>query len=252
MNQLVALANYPPVDLPTNTFATATDYFMALARTHMAHLRTQRNEAVENEADCRKKYVARCLFLKIAKSFPNVHDRGPFRLICDGLCPSNVIVDEKLNLRRVIGWEFTYAAPADFTYCSPWWLLLAHPDDWEGSLDDFMTQYLRRHAAFLQALKEAEDQGIRCGAPSESQRLSGEMARSLQNGTFWFCLAATSSFAFEDIYWRFIDSGFYGEFTCLEECIELLDRRGTGVSGGICPSQSTTGTGEKVRRILYP
>ncbi|OAG39016.1 hypothetical protein AYO21_06736 [Fonsecaea monophora] len=206
MNRLVALANYPPVDLPTNTFATATDYVMALARSHMAHLRTQHNDAVENEADCRKKYVARCLFLKIAKSFPNVHDRGPFRLICDDLRPSNVIIDEKLNLRCVIDWEFTYAAPADFTCCSPWWLLL----------------YLPLHAAFLQALKETEDKESRCGALSESQRLSGEMARFLQNGTFWFCLAATSSFAFDDIYWRFIDSGFYGEFTCLEERIGLL------------------------------
>ena len=221
-NQLVALANYPPVDLPVDTFATATDYFTALAKNHMTHLRTQRNDAIEDETDCRKKYVARCLFFKIAKSFSKVHDRGPFRLICDDLRPSNVIVDDTLNLRCVIDWEFSYSGPAEFTYCSPWWLLLAHPDDWEDSLDSFWAQYLPRHEIFLQALKESEDEEIRNGALSESQRLSGEMARSMQNGAFWFCLAATSSFAFDDIYWRFIDQEYFGKFTSIEERIELL------------------------------
>lgn len=54
-NQLVALANYPPDDLPANTFLTATDYFVVLARNYMTHLQTQRNDAVDNEADCRRK-----------------------------------------------------------------------------------------------------------------------------------------------------------------------------------------------------
>ena len=145
----MALANYPPGDLPADTFSTATDYFMALARNHLTHLRTQRNDAIENEADCRKKYVARCLFLQIAKNFSKAHNKGPFRLVCDDLRPSNVIADDKLNLRCVIDWEFSYAAPAEFTYCSPWWLLLAHPDEWEDSLDSFLAQYLPQHEIFL-------------------------------------------------------------------------------------------------------
>ncbi|MCJ1387869.1 hypothetical protein MMC18_000712 [Xylographa bjoerkii] len=221
-NQLVALANYPPCDLPANTFSTATDYFVVLARSHMTHLRTQRNDAVDNRADCRRKYVARCLFLKIAKTFSKAHNKGPFRLVCDDLRPSNVIVDDKLNLRCVIDWEFSYAAPAEFTYCSPWWLLLAHPDDWEDSLDSFLAQYLPQHEIFLKVLQEFEDEEIRCGTLFESERLSREMALSMQNGTFWFCLAATSSFAFDDIYWRFIDPVHFGEFISIEERIELL------------------------------
>ncbi|RMD41582.1 hypothetical protein DV735_g3512, partial [Chaetothyriales sp. CBS 134920] len=224
-NQLVALANYPPADLPAGPFATATDYFTALAETHMSHLRTQRNDAVEDEADCRKKYVARCLFRRIAKHFSTAHDHGPFRLLCDDLRPSNVVVDddeEEMKLRCVIDWEFTYAAPAEFTYCSPWWLLLAHPDDWEDSLDDFWAHYLPRHHVFVHALEQTEDEAIRSGALSESQRLSPHMARSVQDGTFWFCLAATSSFAFDDIYWRFIDPQYFGPFTGLDERIRLL------------------------------
>ncbi|RMZ79404.1 hypothetical protein DV738_g3332, partial [Chaetothyriales sp. CBS 135597] len=224
-NQLVALANYPPAELPAGTFATATDYFAALAETHMTHLRTQRNDAIEDEADCRKKYVARCLFRVVAKRFSEARDRdnGPFRLVCDDLRPSNVIVDEEeLNLRAVIDWEFSYAAPAEFTYCSPWWLLLAHPDDWEDGLEAFWAQYLPRHETFLHALKESEEEDIRSGTLSESQRLSPQMARSIHDGTFWFCLAANSSFAFDDIYWRFIDPQYFGAFTCLDERIKLL------------------------------
>ena len=221
-NQLVALANYPPDDLPASTFSTATDYFVALARNHMTHLRTQRNNAVDNEADCRRKYIARCLFLKIAKNFSKAHNKGPFRLVCDDLRPSNVIVDDKLNLRCVIDWEFSYAAPAEFTFCSPWWLLLAQPDDWEDSLDSFVAQYLPQHEIFLKVLQEFEDEEIRCGALFESERLSREMALSMQNGTFWFCLACTSSFTFDDIYWRFIDPVYFGEFVSVEERIELL------------------------------
>lgn len=222
MNQLVALANYPPDALPANAFSTATDYFVALARNHMTHLRTQRNDAVDNEFDCRRKYVARCLFLKIAENFCKAHNNGPFRLFCDDLRPSNVIVDADLNIRCVIDWEFCYAAPAEFTYCSPWWLLLAHPDDWEDSLDSFLAQYLPRHEMFLKVLQEYEDEETQRGALSESQRLSGGMALSMQNGDFWFCLAATSSFAFDDIYWRFIDARHFGEFVSIEDRTRLL------------------------------
>jgi hypothetical protein len=77
---------------------------------------------------------------------------------------------------------------------------LAYPDDWENSLDSFLAQYLSQHDIFLQTLKEFENEKIRCGALSESERLSGKITQSIQNGNFWFCLAATSSFAFNDIY----------------------------------------------------
>lgn len=54
MNELVSLGNYPPNGLPQQSFSTATDYFEALAEGHMRHLITQHNDAVEDEADCRK------------------------------------------------------------------------------------------------------------------------------------------------------------------------------------------------------
>ena len=223
MNVLVTCGNYPPEALPQDSFSTANEYFAALAEIHLTHLRTQRNDAVEDEADCRRKFVARCLFRRIAQSFSNATDNhGPFPLYCDDLRPSNVLVDSDLNVRSVIDWEYCYAAPVELTYSSPWWLLLNHPDDWEDDLDGFLDQYLPRHDLFLQMLQAAENERIRSGHLTVSQRLSPRMAESLRNGQFWFCRAVTSSYGFDDIYWRFIDRVYYGEFTSIDERIQLL------------------------------
>ncbi|KKY24995.1 putative phosphotransferase enzyme family protein [Phaeomoniella chlamydospora] len=225
MNQVVACGNFPPDQLPQSTFSTANEYFTSLAEAHIVHLRTQRNDAVDDEADCRKKYIARCLFRNIARKFSTVHDNGPFPLYCDDFRPSNVIVDPDFSVRSAIDWEFCYAAPAEMTYCSPWWLLLAHPDDWEdGDLKSFLESYIPRQELFLRVLKDVEDMMIRNNAISDSQRLSVHMAQSLSNGSFWFCLAASSSFAFDDIYWDFIDQNHYGRFTSIEDRLALLSR----------------------------
>lgn len=61
MNQLVSCATFPPKALPQQAFTTANAYFTTLAEMHITHLQTQRNDAVDDEADCRKKYVARHL-----------------------------------------------------------------------------------------------------------------------------------------------------------------------------------------------
>ncbi|KAL1877813.1 hypothetical protein Plec18167_004782 [Paecilomyces lecythidis] len=224
MNQIVSCGNYPPNALPQETFATANAYFTVLAETHITHLRTQRNDAVTDEADCRKKYVARRLFLKIARTFSTTYNHGPFPLYCDDLRPTNVIVDSHLNIRGIIDWEYCYVAPAEFTYCSPWWLLLKHPDDWDD-LTTFLREYIPRHDLFIEVLRDEENDMIRRGDISEQKRLSVGMAESLRNGHFWFCLAATSSYGFDDIYWKFIDPLYYGERTSIEDRIRLLSKQ---------------------------
>lgn len=223
MNQLVSCGNYPPKALPQHAFTTANEFFIALAEMHITHLRTQRNDAVDDEADCQKKYVARQLFLKIARNFSTEYNNGPFPLHCDDFRPTNVIVDSDMNLRGVIDWEYCYAAPAELTYCSPSWLLLTHPDDWaDGDLGTFFEQYIPRWRLFIETLRNEEDEMIQRGRISEGERLSINMAQSLENGRFWFCLAATSSFGFDDIYWKFIDPLYYGEFTSIGDRIHLL------------------------------
>lgn len=222
INELLTYANFPPSAMPQGTFSTATEYFLSLSEIHMQHLKTQRNNAVYNEADCRRKYVARCLFRRIARNFSTSYNNGPFSLFCDDLRPSNVIVDTNLDIKAVIDWEFCYAAPAEFTHCSPWWLLLANPDDWPGGLNDFATQYIPRHNIFLDVLRECERE--LAYDITIDHTLSERMQQSMDNGDFWVCLAARSSFAFDDIYWNFIDQRYYGEFTSLEDRVELLEK----------------------------
>ncbi|RMZ82603.1 hypothetical protein DV738_g1553, partial [Chaetothyriales sp. CBS 135597] len=226
MNQIVSCGNYPVKALPQHAFATANEYFTSLAETHLTHLRTQINDAIDDEIDAQKKYVSRCLFLKIAKRFSTQDNTGPFPLYCDDFRPSNVLVDEEMDIRGVIDWEFCYAAPVELTYCSPWWLLLKHPDDWrDGDLSTFFEQYLPRHRFFIQILREEELALIHQGKLTESQCLSSRMSESVSNGHFWFCLAATSSYGFDDIYWRFIDPVYYGPFTSIQDRIEFLSQQ---------------------------
>lgn len=71
MNELVDLGNFPPKRLSQHHFRNATSYFESLADDHLYHLETQRNDAVKDEADYRKKSITRWLFRKIARQSSN-------------------------------------------------------------------------------------------------------------------------------------------------------------------------------------
>ena len=93
MNQLAQFSNIPLNVFKRHHFSNAGDYFEELAQQHFDHLELQRNDAVEDEADCRKKYVARRLFRKFSRKISTEYCNGPFRLYCDDLRPDNVLVD---------------------------------------------------------------------------------------------------------------------------------------------------------------
>ena len=210
MNELVRVGNLPPGIFADKAFGTASEYFQELATQQLLHLQYQRNDAVDDELDCRRKYVARCLFRRIARMIP-LKERGPFHLYCDDLRPSNVLVSgPDMTATGVIDWEFTYAAPAEFTYTAPWWLLFESPEAWESDLNAFLHRYTPRLELFLSVLQSCEDEQIQRNAMKDTQRLSSRMAQSMQNGLFWFCLAARKSFMFDDIYWTFLDHQFFG------------------------------------------
>jgi len=246
MNELATSANYPPEEFPAQSFGSATEYFDTLATQHLCHLRTQRNDAVTDDADCRKKYVARCLFRKIARDISVEHRHGPFHLYCDDFRPSNIIVSEaKLCIAAAIDWEFAYVAPAEFTYVAPWWLLLQSPEDWESDLTEFLARYTPCLHLFLEALGECEAENVKDGMLLDSQCLSGRMKQSMENGLFWFCLAARYSSMFDEIYWSFIDKMYYGPFVSIEERLKLLseeERSGLDEFVRIKMEQSGEGT----------
>jgi len=136
-------------------------------------------KTIDDELDCRKKYIARCLFQKIAQNIQ--FERGPFYLYCDDLRPSNVLVSgPNLTTTGVIDWEFTYVAPAEFTYTTPWWLLFESPEAWD--LDIFLHRYTPRLGLFLAVLRSCEDEQIQKRTMKDSQPLSDRIAQSMGTG----------------------------------------------------------------------
>ena len=232
MNELVQLGNFPPQMLPQSPYTTASSYYQTLARTEFMHLETQRNDAVNSEEDCRSKYISRKLFIKLAaESRLHNHDTdsGPFKLFCDDLRPTNILLDDDMNIAAVIDWEFTYAAPAEFTHSPPWWLLLEMPEEWPHGLLDWTAKYQPCLEIFLRALKQQEDASITAGTLVEEQRLSGKMQESWEQRDFWVQYGARKSWAFDAV-WPMIDAKFFGgdrvldqrKLVCNEERMKLL------------------------------
>ena len=116
--------------------------------------------------------------------------------------------DDKLS--AVIDWEFSYAAPAEFTFSPPWWLLLRAPEDWKEGLDDWTAHYEKRLRTFLRALEARETEFREKGRLGEGELLSTRMRESWETGGFWVTYAARKSWAFDGIYWRFLDERFFG------------------------------------------
>lgn len=120
MNRLAQFFNLPLNVFKKECFTNAADYFEDLANQHLLHLELQQNDAIIDEADCRKKYIARCLFRKLSREISQMHGNGPFKLYCGNLRPDNVLVDaSNLLVTGVVDWEFSYAAPVEFTYAAP-------------------------------------------------------------------------------------------------------------------------------------
>ncbi|KAE9369763.1 phosphotransferase family protein [Stipitochalara longipes BDJ] len=227
MNDLVSVGNFPPSKLLATTFKTSSSYFLALADMNLVHLSTQRNDAITSGDDCRYKYIARHLFRRLVSEgkFPGSSERGPkpFKLFCDDLRPSNVLVDEDCRIVGVIDWEFTYAAPAEYSYSPPWWLLIETPEKWPGGIADWVQAYAPKLRIFLEVLKEREDTMIRDEILTEDQRLSARMKESWENGDFWVSYAMRNSWAFDAIFWEKINTNprFYHK-SGYEEGLKLL------------------------------
>ncbi|GLB05392.1 hypothetical protein AtubIFM57258_000673 [Aspergillus tubingensis] len=210
MNELVQLGGVSPELLPKSTFTTASSYHQALAEMHMIHLASQRNDAIDSAADCRTKYIARCLFRKITRENQLCNDdAGPFKLFCDDLRPGNVLSNAQHQMTGVVDWEFTYAAPTGFAHSPPFWLLLELPELWKQGLDDWIARYEKVLPVLLKVLKDKEQGAIDRGILNESDRLSGHMLKNGESDDFWLNYAARKSWAFDMIYWAKIDGRFF-------------------------------------------
>ncbi|KAL2754155.1 hypothetical protein ACRALDRAFT_1056424 [Sodiomyces alcalophilus JCM 7366] len=182
--------------------------------------------------DCRNKYVARRLFHNLAKqgrlstygfkdddwSFhsktqpstisPAPPNSGSFRLWADDLRPGNILLNASDEIVALIDWEFTYAGPTQFILDPPWWLLLDVPEMWSSGIDDWAEVYSRRLETWLSAMKKAEES---MGPASMPFVLSTYMRESWETGRFWLNYAARKSWAFDTIFWKYLDKRFFGD-----------------------------------------
>ncbi|KAL4785307.1 kinase-like domain-containing protein [Aspergillus varians] len=220
MNTLIQLGSLPQTQFPTTALATASSYFKTLADLHLAHLTNQRNDSISSSSDCHRKLVARYLFRKLAREHrltkqqrASALDKGPFKLWCDDFRPANILLDKALKIVGVVDWEFTYAAPVEFSFAPPWWLLIEKPEYWPKGLNDWCSVYEQRLQTFLGAMRYQEDKAVEQGWLESAQRavLSGGMQDSWESGDFWIAYAARNSFAFDLVYWNKIDQRFFGE-----------------------------------------
>lgn len=236
MNNMVTLSNIPKSVFPAEgtTFPTADEWYVVLAELQMATLLFQHNDIIVSEDDCRTKYVARQLFRRLAKQgrlatfgfleddwssyskqargagslLPAPDGSGSFRLWSDDFRPVNVLVDEDDRVLGAIDWEFTYVAPAHFILDSPWWLLLKKPEMWDDGMDAWASLYERRLDTWVSAVEEAEQEDT---GSSDSLLFSAYMRESWATGRFWLNYAARDSWAFDAIYWKYLDEKFFGE-----------------------------------------
>ncbi|OTA92545.1 hypothetical protein M434DRAFT_74395 [Hypoxylon sp. CO27-5] len=226
MNDMVEFTNMLPSLLPSpdETFSSARDWYMVLADLHMKQLAFQHNNAVDDVEDARDKYVARQLFRNLVKkgSIPNssVADND-FRLWSEDLTPSNVLIDSNLRVVGVIDWEFAHAAPAHFTFDPPWWLILQEPEWWSEGYESFMKVYEPRLQTFLRVLEVEEKKiaanldekirGLSLVAHGKTEPpLSQRMRESWEERKWMVNYAARKSWAFDFIWWKYLDESYFG------------------------------------------
>ncbi|KAK0390111.1 hypothetical protein NLU13_3684 [Sarocladium strictum] len=230
MSNMIQLSNIPKSILPSKgtTYQTADQWYTALAEMHVATLLFQHNDMVSSVDDCKTKYVARQIFRRLAKqgqlsSFGFVEDdwsafctspgatlpapdsSGSFRIWSDDFRPANILVDEDDRILGAIDWEFAYAGPTQFTLDPPWWLLLDAPEMWDDGIDHWTSLYERRLQTWLSAMEETEQRTGSCAL-----LLSAYMRESWATGRFWLNYCARKSWAFDAIYWRYLDERFFG------------------------------------------
>ncbi|KAF4620086.1 hypothetical protein G7Y89_g14737 [Cudoniella acicularis] len=231
MNNMLQLANIPSSVLPpeSKTYETANEWYVALAEMHIAQLVFQHNDLVTTLDDCRNKFVARQLFYKLAKegrlstfgfaeddwsvqsdsqpsALPAPGGSHSFRLWCDDFRPSNVLLNEERDIVAVIDWEFAYVAPTQFALDPPWWLLLNVPEMWHTDIDDWTKIYEAQLKTWLRAMQKAE----KSMEINPEVRLSIFMRESWETGRFWLNYAARKSWAFDTIFWKYLDERFFG------------------------------------------
>lgn len=60
--------------------------------------------------------------------------------------------NENEQIVSVVDWEFTYAAPVEFSHAPPWWLLIEEPEYWQKGLENWKRVFNHRLKTFLKTM----------------------------------------------------------------------------------------------------
>ncbi|KFZ09600.1 hypothetical protein V502_08630 [Pseudogymnoascus sp. VKM F-4520 (FW-2644)] len=185
--------------------------------------------------------TARHLFRAAVPSFVSRrYNQGPFKLFCDDFRPGNILVDDSFKIIGIIDWEWCYAAPFQFTYSPPRWLLLKEPAYWNFNSDnDLLDTYLSKLDIFMRILEEQEYHRKGVTGHSTDPSLSSLMRRSIADNTFWFHEAARDSFALDRIYWSRLESFCSGPVRDQDE-----------ISDSVCPADIHKGLNAFIDRKM--
>ncbi|OIW35492.1 phosphotransferase family protein [Coniochaeta ligniaria NRRL 30616] len=236
INDLPRNANYPKHLLPPEdkTYSSSHEWYSLFADRHITQLIFQHNDAVESEADCRDKLVARYLFRHLIRNRKYPQAAAPastdgsepevFKFWCDDLRPNSVLVDEDMKIVGVIDWEWSYFAPSSFASDPPWWLMITKPDFDIIDFDSWCERYPIQLDVFLKVLEEEERKSAETAESSsvkpqmadmsirdtDGKPLSVRMRENWDSGAFWVNFAARKPYSFEPMFWKQIDERFFG------------------------------------------
>lgn len=209
-------------------------YMQNLVSECITHLYKQPN-SVDDAADARRKFILRHRMREIVKHFViEPYNSGPFKLFCDDFSFGNVLVDEKtFKIIAVIDWEWTYAAPHQFLFSPPPWLIIERPTSWTTNEE---AKYRKHLDIFLQCLAEEEDKRDLMQWKAQEQRMSTLMRQYFEDGTFWIVQLLRQSFNFDDeICWQNIE--------------KILDARGLAEVGILSEDDIATFVDMKMREL---
>ncbi|PWY95732.1 hypothetical protein BO94DRAFT_562367 [Aspergillus sclerotioniger CBS 115572] len=183
----------------TQGFATTTEYFQYVVGQDLEQLVHQPNSIV-GEYDAKNKYLAFQVLKTLIPDLINAkYDRCKFKLICDDLGLTNLIVRgrEDLTVIGVVDLEWSYIGPAQLFGSAPWWLLQDRPvnSTWDCEGDEppkIATRYFKYLDLFIRVLEEEEEEAGM--SEHKETELSNLVKWSQASGAMWLHMLLSSGF----------------------------------------------------------
>ncbi|KAJ5958048.1 uncharacterized protein N7479_005198 [Penicillium vulpinum] len=181
----------------TQGFSTTSEYLHYTIRQDLQQIRDQTNSIIEQQEGESNFASLKILESMIPEMVNKDYDQGPFKLICDHLCPLNVIVrsQDDLTIVGMVDLEWVYVGPAQLFASAPWWRIFDHSsygpsEPVNGEPLEISNHYLRHAEMFKRVLDEEEG---KLSEPHEKE-LSKLIAWSEESGAMWLHELASNPF----------------------------------------------------------